>query len=222
MINLALDIGNVLSHVDFDKIVRVVSKELNISLADSLHFLNRVQKLHDLGLTNLSDELSDHFKIKSEVIIQDILYEWNRCINIDMDVIREIEKLQKKHGFEIALVSNIGVEHAKNFKDFYQRSTFPKAIQFFSCEVGARKPTPIYYQTFLSMYPQFKGCIYLDDLDDNVAMGARFGMNARKFDLSSFKKGPCDNMLIGGSKIVAYFNELDIFLTQQSVAIKND
>lgn len=205
MKHLALDIGNVICHVDFDKILNVLSKSLNISKAEALYFLNRVQKLHDLGLTNLSDELHDHFKIKSEVIIKEILEEWNRSIQIDNDVIREIEKLRDIYNLEIALVSNIGIEHAEHFRNNCKLS---KTIQFFSCEVGARKPSLLYYQTFLNIYPQFKGAIYIDDLDANLAIGSQFGLKAIKFALSDYKQSPLDSMLVGGSKISSFFQGL--------------
>lgn len=206
MKHLALDIGNVICHVDFDKILNVLSKSLNISKVEALYFLNRTQKLHDLGLTNLSDELHDHFKIKSEVIIKDILDEWNRSIQIDNDVIREVEKLRNTYDLEIALVSNIGVEHAEHFR---KNCGLGNVIEFFSCEVGARKPNLLYYQSFLSMYPQFKECIYLDDLDANLAIGTKFGLKAIKFVLSDYKKAPYDSMLVGGSKLVSFFQDLE-------------
>jgi len=206
MKHLALDIGNVICHVDFDKILNILSKSLNISKSEALYFLNRVQKLHDLGLTNLSDELHDHFKIKSEVIIKDVLDEWNRAIQIDNDVAREVERLQNTYDLEIALVSNIGIEHAEHFRKNWGVSG---TIQFFSCEVGARKPNLLYYQSFLSMYPQFKDCVYLDDLDANLAMGNQFGFKSIKFVLSDYKKAPYDSMIVGGSKVVTFFQELE-------------
>lgn len=206
MKQLALDIGNVICHVDFDKILNVLSKSLNISKAEALYFLNRTQKLHDLGLTNLSDELHDHFNIKSEIIIADILSEWNKSIQIDNDVIREIERLRDKLDLEIALVSNIGIEHAEHIR---KNLSLGNTIQFFSCEVGARKPSYLYYKTFLDMYPQFNGAIYLDDLDVNLEIGRKFGLNALKFALSDYKRNPLDSLLVGGSKIAAFFKDLE-------------
>ena len=56
------DIGNVLCHCSFESLKQLLSKHLNITLSDAEAFVNRNQKLHDLGLTNLSDELRDHFR----------------------------------------------------------------------------------------------------------------------------------------------------------------
>ena len=217
MKNLALDIGNVLCHVDFEKILTVLSKSLNISRAEALYFLNRTQKLHDLGLTNLTDELHDHFKIKSEFIINEILTEWNRAIQWDQDIISEIAKLQDKLSFKVALVSNIGIEHAAHLRGASLRDTnavklITTATQFFSCEVGARKPNYLYYQTFLNMYPEFKEAIYIDDLDINLEIGRKFGLVSTKFVLSDYKKHPLDNLLVGSSKIASFVQGLETTL----------
>jgi hypothetical protein len=42
----------------------------------------------------------------------------------------------------------------------------------------------VYYQTFLTMYPQFKGCVYMDDNLDNIETGMLFDFNSIPFDLS--------------------------------------
>lgn len=207
--NLALDIGNVLCHVDFNKILTLLSKSLNISKDEALFFLNRVQKLHDLGLTNLSDELRDHFKIRSEVIVEDILSEWNRSIQWDNDVLNQISRLKDKFDLEIALVSNIGIEHAEHLRKTAPDPWVGKSIQFFSCEVGARKPNYLYYKTFLEMYPQFKDAVYIDDLDINLNIGRQFGLTSVRFSLIEYKKNNLDSLLVGGSKISTFFQGLD-------------
>lgn len=208
MKNLALDIGNVLCHVDFERILSTLSKSLNISRAEALYFLNRTQKLHDLGLTNLSDELHDHFKIRSEVIINDILTEWNRAIQWDIDILSQLAKLKNKLGFEVALVSNIGIEHAAHLRSTAPTTLITEAIPFFSCEVGARKPNYLYYQAFLNMYPQFKEAIYIDDLDANLEIGKKFGLQSTKFVLSDYKKHNLDNLLVG-AKITSFVQGLE-------------
>ena len=48
---VCLDIGNVLCHVDFNVFLADVSESLNVTTEDAMYFLNRSQKLHDLGLT---------------------------------------------------------------------------------------------------------------------------------------------------------------------------
>lgn len=182
---VALDIGNVLCHVDFNEFLRDLSSELNITLEDALYFLNRSQKLHDLGLTMMKDELHDHFKIKSPVIIERLLLSWNRSIVPNHQVLDMYNTLTQNHNLKVALLSNIGIEHAKqaetilNFGGF-----FDNAIKHFSCNVGARKPTSIYYQSFLMEHPEFHGCVYVDDVIENLETGTRYGFRPYHFDMS--------------------------------------
>lgn len=42
----------------------------------------------------------------------------------------------------------------------------------------------IYYQSFLWQYPEFKGCLYVDDLQENLNTGEKFGFKPYKLDLS--------------------------------------
>jgi len=182
---VALDIGNVLCHVDFNEFLRDLSSELNINLEDALYFLNRSQKLHDLGLTMMRDELHDHFKIKSPVIIERLLLSWNRSISPNHQVLDMYNNLTQDHNLKVALLSNIGIEHAKQAETILNHNGFfDNAIKHFSCNVGARKPTSIYYQSFLMEYPEFHGCVYVDDVIENLETGKRYGFRPYHFDMS--------------------------------------
>lgn len=187
----AFDIGNVLCHVNFDRILAAISKEMNITKADVLYFLSRTQKLHDLGLTNLKDELHDHFKIHSEVTMHELLSAWNESVwheGIMLQMLAELAENDTK----IALLSNIGFEHATYLKkELATHKVFREAIQFFSCNVGARKPSMLYYQSFLMMHPKFQGAIYVDDVQENLDTGKVFGFKTVHFALDSLTgKGP--------------------------------
>lgn len=183
---VALDIGNVLCHVDFTKLLRELSSELNISLEEALYFLNRSQKHHDLGLTMMKDELYDHFKIRSPVIVERILYQWDRSIQPNFQALDMYNTLSEKHGLQVALLSNIGIEHAKQAEEILSHGGFfERAIKHFSCNVGARKPTNLYYQSFLLEYPEFHGCVYVDDVVENLEAGKRYGFKPYHFALDS-------------------------------------
>jgi FMN phosphatase YigB (HAD superfamily) len=97
-------------------------------------------------------------------------------------------------GYEIALVSNIGHEHKARIED---SRTFEKCIKFFSCDVGARKPTMLYYKTFLDMHPEFLGALYVDDLAENLAMGEKFGLKPIEFALDRLDKHAWSPMKAG-------------------------
>lgn len=181
---VALDIGNVLCHVDFNQFLNDLSEALNIPLDEALYFLNRSQKLHDLGLTVMKDELKDHLKIKSPVITNKLLDSWNKCITPDLDVLNLFNTMTEKHNLKVALVSNIGIEHAALMEHVLAHNGFfQNAIKHFSCNVGARKPTLLYYQSFLWEHPEFERCAYVDDVIENLEAGKRFGFQTYHFAL---------------------------------------
>lgn len=187
---LAVDLGNVIVSVDFKEFLDQLSDSLNISMDDVNYFLNRTQKLHDLGLTNIADELRDHFKIKSKVTIDRLITLWNRTVKTDPTMVKflcDLINLKNGEPTKLALLSNIGLEHAELMPIILTPNVFGNSIKFFSCEVGARKPSYLYYKLFLDMNPEFKGCVYLDDRPENVAIGNLFGFKSIEFALDSFK-----------------------------------
>lgn len=182
---VCLDIGNVLCTVNFNSFLRELSKSLNITLEEAMYFMNRSQKLHDLGLTVMKDELMDHFKLKSSVLIEELLICWNKVVTPNLNVLNKFNELSKNNAVQVALLSNIGLEHAVLMEKVLEHNGFFKnAIKHFSCSVGARKPTTIYYQSFLMQYPEFKGCTYVDDLLENLEASKKFGFKTYQFDIN--------------------------------------
>lgn len=186
---LAVDLGNVVFSMDFTKFLEKLSYELNISKGDAWAFLARAQKLHDLGYTKLRDELKDHFKIHSEVKIESIMSEWANVLIPEYSILSEL-KILNDDGYKIAILSNMGDEHAEFVKSILKKTgLIDKVIMHLSCDVGARKPSMIFYQSFLMQYPEFTGCVYLDDLEENLEAGKKFGFNSKKFDISGYSQG---------------------------------
>ena len=184
---LAVDLGNVICDVSFNPFIKSLSKALNVSIDDVNYFLNRTQKLHDLGLTDIRSELSDHFKIKSLPIIDDLMIEWNKTVKRNVFMVSTLQDMINKNDIKIALLSNIGIEHAAEMHNTLTENVFNNTIKFFSCEVGTRKPSYLYYKTFLDMYPDFRGCVYLDDRLENIEASKKFEFNAQHFVLDNFK-----------------------------------
>lgn len=193
---VAFDIGNVLVHSTFPEFLKKLSKQLNITVEEAEYFMNRTQKLHDLGCTRMADELRDHFKIRSQVIIEELIQAWKDIIKPDYWVITKLDELIRNENLQVALVSNIGLEHAEQivpllthihnpWTNQWYESSFKKAIQHFSCFVGARKPSLLYYQSFLQLYPQFQGCVYVDDLHENLNASKQFGFQTFHFSLET-------------------------------------
>lgn len=181
---ICLDIGNVLCHVSAEPFLNTLSENFNITIPDAARFLKRFQQIHDLGYTTMEDELKDKFNVKSPVIIQKLVQDWNDSVQPNMHIIDKLNGLRFRYNLQVALLSNIGVEHAAMMEEKLARNGFfPGAVKYFSCFVGARKPSSIYYQSFLLQYPDFKGCLYVDDLKENLNASAPFGFNTYHFTL---------------------------------------
>jgi FMN phosphatase YigB (HAD superfamily) len=181
---VALDVGNVLVHADFSGFVSKLSKTFNLTIAEATYFMNRNQKLHDLGLTKMRDELGDHFKVRSEPLMEELVKDWNEVIVANKSVLDMLNKLILQQDLKVALLSNVGLEHREKMKEVLQWGNFfGNCITHFSCDVGARKPQMVYYHTFLQLHPAFEGCPYIDDLQENLDMGAQFGFKPYKYAL---------------------------------------
>lgn len=183
---LALDIGNVICDVDFSSFLRTLSKTQNIHLDDALYFLVRTQKIHDVGLVQIADELKDRFKIKSNIVLDELMAEWNNTVKINPTV-KDFFLKKLKENIKIALLSNVGFEHAAIMQNILGTDIYKNCIKFFSCDVGVRKPTSLYYKTFLDMHPEFKGCVYVDDRRENLDAGLEFGFKTCSLALDACK-----------------------------------
>lgn len=180
----AFDVGNVLFNVNFPGFINKMSKTLNISVEEATYFMNRSQKLHDLGLTVMKDELIDHLHIKSSVLRDELIQDWNHCITPADWLLERIDALCDTHNIQVALLSNVGLEHAVRMREMLSPyKFFQNGITHFSCEVGARKPNIIYYHSFLQLHPEFQGCPYVDDLKENLQVGASFGFKTYRLSL---------------------------------------
>ena len=202
---LCLDMGNVLVDLNLEPFRKAVSKQLNISKADADHFLTTTQSKQDIGITNIRDELVTHFAIKSEYILDDLMDAWLQVVKPNWDSIMFFNEIIEKFHLKTAILSNIGFEHAKMFGEkLKDQPVFADSIHHFSCEVGARKPTTLFFKTFLDMHPEFKGALYLDDIEANVEAGSRMGLSGRVYDLS------CHFFSLGFDKqfVVEHFSKI--------------
>ena len=181
---IALDIGNVLCHVSTEPFLEMLSETFNVTIPEASRFLKRFQQIHDLGYTTMEDELKDHFGVKSPVTIQKLVKGWNDSVFPNLHILDRLNDMRDRHNLQVALLSNIGVKHAAMMEEkLAHNGFFPGAIKHFSCFVGARKPSMIYYQSFLTQYPQFKGCLYVDDLKENLHASTAFGFQTYHFTL---------------------------------------
>lgn len=184
MKHIALDIGNVLCDVSPTSFIDLLSETFNVTVPEASRFLKRFQQLHDLGYTTMEDELRDKFGAKSPGILKKLVSAWNDTVSPNLHVINRLNYLREHHGLKAALLSNIGVEHAAMVESKLSLGGFfDNSIKHFSCFVGARKPSFIFYQSFLLEYPEFKNCIYVDDLKENLIASKPFGFQTFRLAL---------------------------------------
>jgi len=173
---IALDIGNVLCNIATEPFLETLSETLNITIVEANRFLKRFQQIHDLGYTTMEDELKDKFQLKSPITIAKLVQGWNDSVTPCIPMLTKLNDLRRENGLQVALLSNIGLEHASMMEEKLKHGEFfPGAIKHFSCFVGARKPSTIFYQSFLLQYPKFKNCLYIDDLQENLNSAKAFG-----------------------------------------------
>ena len=219
---VALDVGNVLVHANFQTFIEKLSKNFNITMSEALYFMNRNQKLHDLGLTRMRDELGDHFKVRSEVLLDELVGDWNSVIVADKSVLGLINRLKGLHDLKVAILSNVGLEHLVRMKEVLDYEDFMKdTVGHFSCIVGARKPNTVYYHTFLELHPEFRGSPYIDDVQENLDMGAQFGFKPFKFSLEEFARPSNANDVVPPYKLRNKLKEIEKFILDSNKPEKN-
>lgn len=186
MTYLALDIGNVLVNQDMESFVKPLSKQMNVSKQDAYSFVNRIQHKQDIGVTSVRDELAMHFNIESEYILDDLIDAWYGVCKPNLDSINGLNKIVDETGAQVVLVSNLGFEHRDYFNRVMDFGLYKEAIKHFSCEIGVRKPTPTYYKLLTDLHPEFAGCVYVDDLRENLDTGEKMGLKSFHYDLSQY------------------------------------
>lgn len=177
-LHAAFDIGNVLCRFDTTEFLQEMNR--SIHTFGSYEFLEYLQKFQDVGLLTVRQQLIHQF-VLSESDINRLISLWNETITPNDMMMNFIMNL-KDEGVKIAYLSNMGPEHIE-----YLRNTYPEmfkdVVQHISCEVGARKPTKLFFQSFCLDHDEFSGCVYVDDIEENLKTGKQYGFKAYKFDL---------------------------------------
>lgn len=197
--HIAFDLGNVIFNYDLDDFIKNINYNIFSSDEEARIFVQESEHLSYIGATTLYKRLSHKFSYLSENDKKDIINTWNAIIYPDTKMLKFIKEL-KKENVKIALLSNMGLEHAEYLRNKYPEVFDVEAIHL-SYEVGAFKPTKLFYQSFLLEYPDFSGCVYLDDLEENILMGSKFKFNSILFDLKKLSQGSKKNFKLNLDKI---------------------
>jgi FMN phosphatase YigB (HAD superfamily) len=184
---IAFDIGNVLCHVDLTEFQdHLVDIGIFESSEKALYFAASIQASQDLGMCDIKQEFGRYFSKLSEKQLEGIKDSWLNTIKPSEEMFELLHELYSR-GWSIALLSNIGIDHAKKVRQEYP--ILNDCYQHFSFEVGARKPTNLYYQSFILKNPHWlyslTGNFFFDDRKENID-AAKGYFNSVLFDLNSF------------------------------------
>jgi FMN phosphatase YigB (HAD superfamily) len=190
MQHIAFDIGNVLVHVDFNKFYNVMQSH-GFTENEISEFIDDLEYGCNMGMLTLAQALRVRFPQtfangQMNKHWEEIKTAWNDSIK-ENDIMMNFVSNLKNEGVKVALLSNIGLDHAKFLRSNCSE-VFNTCIQHFSFEVGAAKPQVLYYQSFLLNNEDFAGCVYLDDRKENIVAAAKQKFDAVHFDLDHLKK----------------------------------
>lgn len=182
---IAFDIGNVICHVNLDQFFEfLVEREVVESKEQADDFIAGIQYPQDLGLYNIRQgfyRFNPHLPKKT---LQDLHDVWLEIVTPSQPMLDVLDEIID-NGYQIALLSNIGYDHAGIVRQ--KCKVFQKCHQHFSCEVGARKPTKLYYQSFILQYGWPKDVLFLDDRQENI-QAANGYLTGLRFDLDDWEK----------------------------------
>ena len=178
---IAFDLGNVVFDIDYKEFNQIIA-ELDINVEDVEHYIRLIERQEHCGFATMQDYLEDVFSPEEAEMLS---HAWNEVIRENEHMTQFLTEL-KERNFNIAIVSNMGSSEIN-----YARNKFPHIFkltdtQHISCEVGAVKPSLLYYQSFYLQNPKYADCIYVDDREENIIAGTKCGFKSVKFDLSEF------------------------------------
>lgn len=176
--SIAFDIGNVLFYFHIDKFIKNLEDEIknynksvefyNISkiTLKPLLFLKYIQPMQDVGHISLRQALEFHYGF-ADHILDSLVNNWNDALVPNKQMLDLVYSLSKNRT-NIVLFSNIGKEHLNLIKEKHPELLRAVTLTHFSCDVGTRKPSDLYFKSFFNDYPSYKNCVYVDDLQENL------------------------------------------------------
>jgi len=199
--HLAVDIGNVICEVELKKFTDRIKKCIPWN-EDAETFMVSHQSIWDLGYTTVLDAVRDRYGITSSDELKEVSDAWNSTIMPNGTMLNLLESL-KGSGVKIAFLSNMGVEHAEYLKSICPKM-FEGCIEHLSFEVGARKPSLLYYQSFLLNNDEFAGAVFIDDRLENLKAAKKLRFKPYHFELDKMLALPSGQMKQELDKIKKY------------------
>ena len=169
--NIAFDVGNVLALFDMNKFIdELFSYNFFPTRERCVSFADKFQHHNDLGISTMSKELS--LLTDDKLILQRIVQVWNDSLYFHHKMVELVHRLKNMQA-NIIIVSNMGEEHFVKLHQSEPTLFEGNVLEHFSCQVGARKPQKLFYQSlYLSMesagLKTNTPIIFIDDLQVNL------------------------------------------------------
>lgn len=178
MKKLAFDIGDVLCTVDLKPFIKYLYDHRCVfSIPQGEQFLQLIQPRQDIGLCNMAQSLRELNPYLTGY--EEATAIWKETIKMSPAMLNLVDELLNDN-YEIALLSNIGQEHADII---YKNEILNRCIHHFSYKVGVRKPSRLFFQSFKLSYPGWDNVLFLDDREENVQAANEEGFTAYRFYL---------------------------------------
>lgn len=176
---IALDLGDVLLDLDWNKFYFSFSADIGERVKN---LLTDYCRSDFCGISMMSSIFQKEFE--KEDLGPYITSKWNDIIKPNEKMVEFVKSL--KPYTKVAFLSNMGFDHLDVLKINYPEFLKLADVTHMSCEVGACKPTKLYYQSFLHDNPEYSGCVYLDDRQENLIAGSKYKFKSIHFDLNTF------------------------------------
>jgi FMN phosphatase YigB (HAD superfamily) len=182
---VAFDIGNVLFRVDLDPFLFELEKDIG---KEASAYIDSIQAAQDIGLTTMAQALVNRGIARPRA--EELSKIWCHTIILSQTTMDFITELNNNK-YEIALFSNIGFVHKK-----FLLENCPElglCLQHFSCDIGVRKPSILYFQSFFKQHEWWGSPIYFDDKPENFSQIAgkyhplQAGPRCVQFNLCDYK-----------------------------------
>jgi FMN phosphatase YigB (HAD superfamily) len=190
MKRVAFDIGNVLFRVDLNTFVAdTVKYGLYPDLEKAQAFMDGIQAAQDLGLYTLRQAIDRFHPNTSPFIVSRLESSWISTVKPCIPMFKLINELLDD-GWQVALLSNIGYDHRDDVKLRIGRRIWNDCIHHFSCEVGARKPAKLFFQSFFIErgWKDTQKICFFDDRPENV-LACKDYLRGVQFNLEDFEDG---------------------------------
>src|SRR5690606_38012036 len=173
-----------LCHVDFENFFNfLVEQDIVKDHETAIEFLSGIQHPQDLGLYNIRQGFYRFYPHINKQTLHELHDIWDSVVEPSDSMLGLLDDLLSK-GYEIAILSNIGFDHSSILR--HRCEVFKNCHQHFSCEVGARKPTKLFYQSFLLQFGWPSNVLFFDDIEENVK-GASGYLSGVLFNLNNFE-----------------------------------